>query len=35
VKLNNNVLPNGVYFYIINFNDGITKAKQGRVYLNR
>ncbi len=35
VKLNNSVLPNGVYFYIINFNDGITKAKQGRVYLNR
>ena len=35
IKLNDSVLPNGVYFYIINFNDGITNAKQGRVYLNR
>lgn len=35
VKLNNSVLPNGVYFYILHFNDGITNAKQGRVYLNR
>ena len=35
IKLDNGVLPNGVYFYIINFNDGATETKQGRVYLNR
>uniref|UniRef100_UPI00404A6411 Ig-like domain-containing protein n=3 Tax=Flavobacterium sp. TaxID=239 RepID=UPI00404A6411 len=35
IKFNNNVLPNGVYFYILNFNDGVTGSKQGRVYLNR
>jgi gliding motility-associated-like protein len=28
-------LPVGVYYYILNYNDGITKAKQGRLYLNR
>ena len=27
-------LPVGVYFYILNFNDG-TKSKQGRFYLSR
>jgi len=27
-------LPVGVYFYVINFNDG-TKSKQGRLYLSR
>ena len=30
-----NVLPNGVYFYIINYNDGQTGPKQGKLYLNR
>ena len=35
LKLDNNLLPTGVYFYILNFNDGIKKAIQGRVYLNR
>ncbi|NNC44672.1 MAG: gliding motility-associated C-terminal domain-containing protein, partial [Winogradskyella sp.] len=28
-------LPVGVYFYIFNFNDGINKPKQGRLYLSR
>ncbi|TXG37470.1 gliding motility-associated C-terminal domain-containing protein [Seonamhaeicola maritimus] len=28
-------LPVGVYFYIFNFNDGVNKPKQGRLYLNR
>ncbi|WP_340202188.1 gliding motility-associated C-terminal domain-containing protein, partial [Ascidiimonas sp. W6] len=31
----NNVAPNGVYFYIINFNRGDIAPKQGRLYLNR
>ncbi|MDI1316366.1 gliding motility-associated C-terminal domain-containing protein, partial [Flavobacterium sp.] len=34
-KLGNNLLPTGVYFYILEFNDGIRKAIQGRLYLNR
>ncbi|MAW95473.1 MAG: hypothetical protein CMF33_09630 [Leeuwenhoekiella sp.] len=34
-NLGGNTLPNGVYFYIINFNDGQTGPKQGNVYLNR
>ena len=34
-NLGGNILPNGVYFYIINFNDGQTGPKQGNVYLNR
>jgi gliding motility-associated-like protein len=29
------VAPNGVYFYIVNFNKGNKPAKQGRLYLNR
>lgn len=30
------ILPTGVYFYIIHFNDAIgTKPKQGRLYLSR
>jgi len=33
--LSNGDLPVGVYFYIVNFNDGVTKPKQGRLYLNR
>ncbi|WP_179020568.1 gliding motility-associated C-terminal domain-containing protein [Winogradskyella forsetii] len=34
-KNNNTVLPVGVYFYIIEFNDGETEPLQGRVYLSR
>ena len=33
-KNNSNVLPVGVYFYIIEFNDGETEPIQGRVYLS-
>ena len=29
------VAPNGVYFYIVNFNKDNKKAQQGRLYLNR
>ena len=28
-------LPAGVYFFIINFNDGVRRPYQGRVYLSR
>jgi gliding motility-associated-like protein len=35
VALGNNLLPTGVYFYILYFNDGTRKDIQGRVYLNR
>jgi gliding motility-associated-like protein len=35
LNLGNNILPNGVYFYILYFNDGVRKPVQGRVYLNR
>ncbi|WP_295338745.1 gliding motility-associated C-terminal domain-containing protein [Flavobacterium sp.] len=35
LNLGNNILPNGVYFYILYFNDGVRKPIQGRVYLNR
>ncbi len=28
-------LPVGVYFYVFNFNDGINKPEQGRLYLSR
>ena len=28
-------LPVGVYYYIFNYNDGVTKAKQGSLYLSR
>ncbi|WP_178989408.1 gliding motility-associated C-terminal domain-containing protein [Winogradskyella schleiferi] len=34
-KNNTTVLPVGVYFYIIEFNDGETEPVQGRVYLSR
>ena len=33
--LNGGVAPNGVYFYVINFNKGNKPPKQGRLYLNR
>ncbi|MDR9456382.1 MAG: gliding motility-associated C-terminal domain-containing protein [Salegentibacter sp.] len=29
------VLPVGVYFYVIDFSDGSTEPKQGKVYLSR
>lgn len=32
---NNKPLPIGTYYYIIDFNDGLTAPKQGWVYLNR
>jgi gliding motility-associated-like protein len=35
LNLGDNLLPTGVYFYILDFNDGTRKAIQGRVYLNR
>jgi gliding motility-associated-like protein len=34
-SLGDGVLPVGVYFYILNFNDGQTAPIQGRVYLSR
>ena len=33
--LNDGELPVGVYFYILNYNDGTTKPSQGRIYLSR
>uniref|UniRef100_UPI0030EF2E2A T9SS type B sorting domain-containing protein n=1 Tax=Ascidiimonas meishanensis TaxID=3128903 RepID=UPI0030EF2E2A len=33
--LSDGILPNGVYFFIIDFGDGETKPFQGIVYLNR
>jgi gliding motility-associated-like protein len=35
LNLGDKLLPTGVYFYILDFNDGIKSAIQGRVYLNR
>ncbi|WGK64628.1 T9SS type B sorting domain-containing protein [Croceiramulus getboli] len=34
-SLGSKTLPSGVYFYVINYNDGETAPRQGRVYLNR
>ncbi|WP_425077606.1 gliding motility-associated C-terminal domain-containing protein [Psychroserpens sp. S379A] len=34
-RLGGGNLPVGVYFYILEFNDGLTNDKQGRVYLSR
>ena len=34
-KNKDTILPAGVYFYIIEFNDGETESVQGRVYLSR
>ncbi len=33
--LGDNVLPAGVYFYIVNYNDGQTTPVQGKLYLSR
>ena len=35
LNLGDKLLPIGVYFYILDYNDGIKKGVQGRVYLNR
>ncbi|MDY0089837.1 MAG: gliding motility-associated C-terminal domain-containing protein, partial [Flavobacteriaceae bacterium] len=35
VQIGGNRVPTGVYFYILNFNDGIRKPVQGRLYLSR
>jgi gliding motility-associated-like protein len=35
IKLDNNLAPVGVYFYILNYNDGVKEPKQGRLYLSR
>ncbi|MFZ0490568.1 MAG: gliding motility-associated C-terminal domain-containing protein, partial [Salegentibacter sp.] len=33
--LGNDILPVGIYFYVVEFNDGETPAKQGKIYLSR
>ncbi|AVR44174.1 hypothetical protein C7S20_02215 [Christiangramia fulva] len=33
--LGNDVLPVGVYFYLLDFNDGVTPPKRGKIYLSR
>jgi gliding motility-associated-like protein len=35
IKLGSDTLPVGVYFYILQYNDGILGDKQGRLYLSR
>ncbi|HQW68711.1 MAG TPA: gliding motility-associated C-terminal domain-containing protein, partial [Flavobacterium sp.] len=35
LNVGGNVLPTGVYFYILYFNDGVKKPVQGRLYLSR
>lgn len=35
LKIGSNVVPTGVYFYILEFNDGDRKPIQGRLYLSR
>ncbi|MGV3697572.1 T9SS type B sorting domain-containing protein, partial [Flavobacterium sp.] len=35
LKLGDKLLPTGVYFFILEFNDGVRKPLQDRVYLNR
>ncbi|WP_299517894.1 gliding motility-associated C-terminal domain-containing protein, partial [uncultured Flavobacterium sp.] len=35
IQIGGNKLPAGVYFFIINFNDGNREPLQGRVYLSR
>ncbi|MCG9970122.1 gliding motility-associated C-terminal domain-containing protein [Christiangramia crocea] len=33
--LGDDVLPVGVYFYLLDFNDGVTAPRRGKVYLSR
>jgi len=33
--LSDGIVPNGVYFYIVNFNKDNISSKQGRLYVNR
>jgi mucin-2 len=35
MNLGDKLLPTGVYFYILDYRDGIKKAEQGSLYLNR
>jgi len=35
IKMGGGLVPVGVYFYVLEFNDGIRKPQQGRVYLSR
>jgi hypothetical protein len=35
LKLGNELLPTGVYFFVLDYNDGVKKPLQGSVYLNR
>ena len=35
IKLGSDTVPVGVYFYILEYNDGILDDKQGRLYLSR
>ncbi|KAB1155540.1 T9SS type B sorting domain-containing protein [Flavobacterium luteum] len=35
IKIGDAILPVGVYFYILEYNDGKTSPKQGRLYLSR
>ncbi|TBW27415.1 gliding motility-associated C-terminal domain-containing protein [Gramella sp. KN1008] len=34
-SLGDDVLPVGVYFYLLDFNDGVTAPRKGKVYLSR
>ncbi len=34
-SLGDDILPVGVYFYVVDFNDGSTEPHQGKVYLSR
>lgn len=34
-NLGDGILPVGVYFYILNYNDGATTSEQGKLYLSR
>ena len=35
INLIDGIAPNGVYFYVINFNKDNKSPQQGRLYLNR
>ena len=34
-SLGDDVLPVGVYFYLLDFNDGVTAPRRGKIYLSR